>query len=296
MKRSLDQCLHDNDNNEQRSGSAAGHDDVVTLNVGGTLHSTTRHLLVNSADYFPHSLLAKMFACEPMGGSCKPDSEGHYFIDADWTVFRHILQVLRRPSLVRDVPYKLSAEAWCCELDYWGLVPLEAVTGASLQRTGGQLTPSALRTLQDGSSDNYSYESMTLGEIGAAIKKQIMDNELLVVRTLLQATGYWAQGGKTRAVVLRVPVGKYALPWGADMGAYLRENSKCMTALLCDMLGLRPVKQEDGHVTYPITIHESKTPKNHVEFPFNGRAYSTQEATVSVTITFSDLPTLQHWH
>jgi hypothetical protein len=272
--------------------------DIITLNVGGTLHSTTRHLLVGSADYFPHSLLAKMFAQQSTDDTTTSnaliDADGHHFIDADWAVFRHVLQVLRRPSLVRDVPYKMSAEAWCRELDYWGLVPLDDVTGASVQRTGGQLTRSSLGALLAGDDAADGYEQMTLSEIGAAIKKEIMDNELLVVRTLLSATGYRTQRGKTRSVVLRVPLGRYALPWGADMGAYLKENGSVVTALLCDMLDVQAVKQEDGHVNYPVTIHESRTPKHHVEYQFDGRPYTTQEPTVSVTIHFTDLATLHH--
>jgi hypothetical protein len=268
--------------------AAATASDIIVLNVGGTLHTTTRHLLVNSVDYFPDSLLALMF--RNADERVPRDSQGHYFIDADFAVFRHVLNVLRRPSLVSDVPLDMSAEAWCCELDYWRLVKRDDVTGVQRQQTPRSArSGAAVEKPVDAISSivGEAYDALTLQEMGRAIKKEIMNNELVVVRTILETTGYHRLASKTRSVVLRVPLGKHRLPWDVDLGAFVKDNSKTLTLLLARML--------ESH-DEAVSIHESRTVKNHTQYEFDGKQYSTQEPTVSISINLDNLMTLQNRH
>ena len=269
------------------TGLAATASDIIVLNVGGTLHTTTRHVLVNSVDYFPDSVLARMF--RNADEQVPKDFQGHYFIDADFAVFRHVLNVLRRPSLVSDVPLDMSAEAWCCELDYWGLVKRDDVTGVQRQQTPGTTRSGAAAVEKPVEAISAivgeAYDALTLQEMGRAIKKEIMNNELVVLRTILETTGYHRLASKTRSVVLRVPLGKHRLPWDVDLGAFVKDNSKTLTLLLARML--------ESH-DEAVSIHESRTVKNHTQYEFDGRQYSTQEPTVSISICLDNLTTLQN--
>lgn len=83
--------------------------EVVTLNVGGVLYTTTRTTLTKYAD----SMLGAMF-----GGQYNPtalDQQGNYFIDRDGYMFRHILNFLRSGQLCLPQGFKdfdlLEAEA-----------------------------------------------------------------------------------------------------------------------------------------------------------------------------------------
>jgi hypothetical protein len=249
--------------------------ELLVLNVGGTLHTTTRsRLSAGHLDWFPNSVLGRMFS--PATPLCQKDEQGRYFIDADFAVFRHVLNVLRRPRLVEDVPPDMSPTAWCCELDYWGLVDARDVTGRTVTAGGG-----ATHDIADG----RPYEQLSLEEIGRTITKEIMDNELVVIRTVLEKTGYFHKSGKTRGNHhLYVPVGRYKLPWGADIGEYLRENHKSVAIILEAML-----KQK------PITIHDCKLKKEHAEYTFDGETYRTQtQPTMTVELNFNELATLQN--
>ncbi|XP_071799022.1 BTB/POZ domain-containing protein KCTD21-like [Asterias amurensis] len=82
--------------------------DLVTLNVGGSLYTTT----VSTLTCYPVSMLGRMF-----GGDLPThrDNNGHYIIDGDGPIFRHVLNFLRRASLCLPHDFKewdlLSAEA-----------------------------------------------------------------------------------------------------------------------------------------------------------------------------------------
>jgi hypothetical protein len=267
------------------SKSAATTDDsneLLVLNIGGTLHTTTRHVLTGSVDYFPDSVLARMFSDSGDSDLVKKDADGHYFIDADPQVFRHILNVLRRPKLVEDVPADMSPAAWCCELDYWGLVKEDDVAGTTT--FNGRNNVKTLTTTKDDPGTKL-YEESTLEEIGKAITKEIMDNELVAVRTLLEKSGYFYTNGKTRGLhSIYVPVGRYKLPWGTDIGLYLKENQKSVAALLEAMLHQRA-----------INVHDCKVQKESIEYEFDGQPYSTRtQPTVTVALNFSQLDTLQN--
>ncbi|XP_071798810.1 uncharacterized protein [Asterias amurensis] len=86
----------------------AAMSDLVTLNVGGSLYTTT----VSTLTCYPVSMLGRMF-----GGDLPThrDNNGHYIIDGDGPIFRHVLNFLRRASLCLPHDFKewdlLSAEA-----------------------------------------------------------------------------------------------------------------------------------------------------------------------------------------
>ncbi|XP_071797599.1 uncharacterized protein [Asterias amurensis] len=90
--------------------SATGHipSDLVTLNVGGSLYTTTVATLIR----YPESMLGSMF-----GGNIPTnrDNNGHYTIDRDGPIFRHVLNFLRNPKLCLPSDFKeldlLSTEA-----------------------------------------------------------------------------------------------------------------------------------------------------------------------------------------
>jgi hypothetical protein len=65
-------------------------DKIITLNVGGSIFSTTLQTLLSD----PDSMLARMFANYPDIGLTRDDA-GKIFIDRDGTHFRYILNYLR---------------------------------------------------------------------------------------------------------------------------------------------------------------------------------------------------------
>jgi hypothetical protein len=279
-------------------------DDIITLNVGGTLHTTTRHILVNSVDYFPDSVLARIFR-DHRGDddghddhthkksannyTLRHDSVGHPFIDADFTTFRHIINVLRRPALVTDVPPDVTPQAWCHELEYWGLVKRDDIESMSTVQTG-----------EEGKE--------TLLKLGQHIKKEIMDNEMVAIQTLLEKTGYRTLRSKTRTDVLYVPFDECALPWGCDLCVYLKNNNKHMTRLLEQMMSASG-GGDGGRAE--VSMYESRSHKgshanhddggggggvarNYTTYLFDGNQYTTQRHTWVVKFLFSDLPTLNN--
>ncbi|KAL4966310.1 BTB/POZ domain-containing protein [Aspergillus stella-maris] len=63
--------------------------DTVELQVGERCFTTTRETLISESTYFEALLSDRWDAARP---------DGSYFIDADPTLFEHILRYLRRPS------------------------------------------------------------------------------------------------------------------------------------------------------------------------------------------------------
>ncbi|XP_036381194.1 BTB/POZ domain-containing protein KCTD21-like isoform X2 [Megalops cyprinoides] len=94
--------------------------DLVTLNVGGKVYTTSRSTLTR----FPDSMLGTMFSTAiPV----KKDSQGHYFIDRDGKTFRHILNFLRTSHLDLPDNYK-EIKLLKREADFYQIEPLiEAV-------------------------------------------------------------------------------------------------------------------------------------------------------------------------
>ncbi|KAF5911816.1 BTB/POZ domain-containing protein KCTD11 [Diceros bicornis minor] len=92
----------------------------VTLNVGGTLYSTTLETLTR----FPDSMLGAMFrAGTPIPPNLNTQGGGHYFIDRDGKAFRHILNFLRLGRL--DLPRGYGETALLrAEADFYQIRPL----------------------------------------------------------------------------------------------------------------------------------------------------------------------------
>ncbi|XP_077197399.1 BTB/POZ domain-containing protein KCTD14 [Paroedura picta] len=74
---------------KQNAGHLQAPLQIVTLNVGGELFTTTMSTLKKH----PHSKLAEMFASDQP--KLRTDSEGRYFIDRPGTYFKYILDYLR---------------------------------------------------------------------------------------------------------------------------------------------------------------------------------------------------------
>jgi len=95
---------------------------IVYLNVGGKAFDTTIGVLTQA---FPDSLIAQMFLARE---DLRQDETGRCFIDADPILFGHILQLLRRPSLIETVPQGVQREVWETELEHWRLYPPYVLT------------------------------------------------------------------------------------------------------------------------------------------------------------------------
>lgn len=68
----------------------------ITLNVGGQIFECPISVLTRD----PYSVLA---ACCRVTPSIKPDTDGVFFFDRDWWLFRHILTFLRSNILPNEV-------------------------------------------------------------------------------------------------------------------------------------------------------------------------------------------------
>ena len=94
-------------NTSRRTELGVAESDLVTLNVGGTLYTTT----IDTMTRHTQSSLWYMYF-DPIPYK---DSNGHYIIDGDGPIFRHVLNFLRRSSLCLPHDFKewdlLSAEA-----------------------------------------------------------------------------------------------------------------------------------------------------------------------------------------
>lgn len=238
MKRSYD-CI---------SLSTDGH---ITLNVGGTLFETLGQTLRDSVSFFPRSLLGRMFSPENQNLHQR-DQHGNIFLDADPIYFRSILNVLRYPLLIDEVPHKMSIAVWSQQLDYWGLI--ERV----------ELDENAKRIKPLG--------EMTMKEISDKMKRDTMKDEEVVIKTILESTGYYDRGGKSRKTVLHIPIGCCKLPWGNDLGETLKSDSSHYEHLLATQLRVTDVSIKDSH-------------KKTLTYQFQGETYSITE-TKTMTISF----------
>ena len=92
-------------------------DEIVTLNVGGVLHTTTRSTLSSRP-----SFLATMFSGRH---ALKPRADGSYFVDRDPTHFKRILNYLRAGAIA--VPEGAEAQAeLLAEAEFYALTDLVA--------------------------------------------------------------------------------------------------------------------------------------------------------------------------
>lgn len=105
--------------NEVNGNGAYTHDEnaqfqnVVTLNIGGTIHTTSLSTLLK----YPDSMLAVMFSGRH---HLATDDQGRYFIDRDGKLFIHILNYLRDNKMP---PLSLAVDVYE-EAQYYNIVPL----------------------------------------------------------------------------------------------------------------------------------------------------------------------------
>ena len=92
--------------------------DIVKLNVGGTIYTTSRSTLTQYSD----SMLGAMFGGKLPFENSK-DSEGNYFIDRDGDLFKYILNFLRGSKLVLPNNFQ-DTEAFRHEIDFFQIRPL----------------------------------------------------------------------------------------------------------------------------------------------------------------------------
>jgi hypothetical protein len=231
---------------------------VVCIDAGGTVFRTTRQTLLKSALHFPHSGLAALVTRDE-------DDDGggdvdHISVDTDPELFRHVLQLVRRPALALAAPPPFVwTEAWRAELDYWGLgehcLTVEERAAEQQQRQQRR----NLRALQ---------------QIGEEARAQVQDNEVLAVRELLDQSGYTASRDKGRETTLRVPLEKHPLPnGGGDLGLFLLKNAKQVDALLASCLQ-----------TCSVAIDRER---HHTPYTFAGQSYNPKDTkTMFVTLKF----------
>jgi hypothetical protein len=107
---------------KRKRGSSSLSSQVIIINAGGVIHHTTLDTLTKS---FPGSRISEMFRYvnnndDADAYSLPPmDRDGHFFIDTKPELFCHIINVLRRPCTVNDIPNDIDKETWIKELHYW---------------------------------------------------------------------------------------------------------------------------------------------------------------------------------
>jgi hypothetical protein len=232
-------------------------DDVLVLNVGGIKLTTTKTTLVNSKNDFPNSVLATMFST-PSIEMTKKDAKHRYFLDYDGVVFSHVLNVLRDPSLVEEIPHKMNYTSWWKVLGYWGLVDKKEEPELEVV-------------------ENKPYEMKSLLEVGDAIKKEIMGNEVIVIKAILEKSGYYRSAGKDRSRIIYLPIGGYELPCGHDLGTYVASHQKAVQQLMEQMMG--------GCCTVKIIKSASKT--NIITYLFDEKEYKTSDNHITISLEFS---------
>eukprot|EP00092_Neocalanus_flemingeri_P005889 GFUD01006338.1.p1 GENE.GFUD01006338.1~~GFUD01006338.1.p1 ORF type:complete len:238 (-),score=62.11 GFUD01006338.1:74-787(-) len=120
--------------------------DIITLNVGGRLFTTTRMTLLSESD----SVLGRMF---DLSSPIPPAKlvDGAYFIDANPEVFEVILDFLRYKTVI--IPTKVPVEAVLVQARYFGLDNLifQVSERKSVQKVkvnaGGTIFETSKRTL-----------------------------------------------------------------------------------------------------------------------------------------------------
>jgi len=128
-----------------------GIGEIVSLNVGGVIYSTTKTTLLK----YPGTMLHSMFSGRHK--ICK-DTEGHYFLDRDGTVFKYVLNYLRTgqfPDLSRKELLELRAEA-----EFFSITPLVRALERQLESTIiGKFA--VLRYNENSNVNNLSWQGMT---------------------------------------------------------------------------------------------------------------------------------------
>ena len=128
--------------------SAAVVVDVVELNVGGVIYTTSRRTLALEQD----SVLAKWFGTTDTEEkkSLVRDAQGRYFIDRDGALFRYILDYLRCGQLVLPETFRERSRLRQ-EAEFFSLAGmLKYLSGAALMPNGSSLTATTTAGGADG--------------------------------------------------------------------------------------------------------------------------------------------------
>lgn len=89
--------------------------DIITLDIGGTIKKTTLATLRNR----PNTMLSNMFA-EGNESMLIKQADGSIFIDEEIDIFKHILEMYRRPDMDPNIiPSGINKNSWYAALDYW---------------------------------------------------------------------------------------------------------------------------------------------------------------------------------
>jgi hypothetical protein len=237
-------------------------EDVVSIDVGGALFKTTRTTLTNSGVHFPGCIVPDLFHEAPHGDM---DVESRtYFVDTDPELFRHILQVLRRPTLVTEVPHGVTPATWYAELDFWGLTDQAVKKEERASHSQRKL---------------YDRNLASLERLGEEIQTTIRDNEVAVIRAILDGSGYSGETDKARVKKIRLPKKGYVLASGTDLGLYIDDNSEKVQSQLLRILSASKV-----------AITKDIATKHFVDYQFGGTTYNTKETpTLVIELTYNSL-------
>jgi hypothetical protein len=232
---------------------------LVTIDAGGTLFKTWRSTLMNSVNYFPGSIFPDLFTEER-------DVEEPYFLDTDGELFRHILQLIRRPALsTGETPHNISPLVWHQELDFWGLkdkVISQEVQVAETQKR------------------EYNRNLASLERLGDEIRTRIKDNEVSAIRAILDGSGYSGEADKTRSKKIRLPIGGHKMACGTDLGSYVKSNASSLAPLMTRVLGQGTT----------VSIGKDLATKHFLQYEFGEKSYSTKDTeTLVIDIVFTQL-------
>lgn len=110
----------------------AARDSYIILNVGGICYTTSLKTLISC----PDSMLGKMFG--EGGVPPQPDSNGHFFIDRDGTMFRFILNFMRNKRLCLPSSFE-EFDQLLAEADFFQLNDLKVKIASKVSPQPAQM-------------------------------------------------------------------------------------------------------------------------------------------------------------
>ena len=131
---------------------------IIRLNVGGVIHTTTRMTLCT----YPESMLGAMFSGD-FGATM--DENGHYFIDRDGEIFKHVLNFLRSNRITLPEDFT-EWDLLLSEADFYQIQPminaLKSLREERLgtKRHGDRLTLEILEVRVEFGYISFVYNSM----------------------------------------------------------------------------------------------------------------------------------------
>ena len=102
--------------------------DIITLNVGGTIYTTSRATLTR----YPSSMLGCMFSDRLPSAM---DKHGNFVIDRDGNIFRHVLNFLRTSKLTLPENFQ-EYELLAVEVDFYQIPELNAALESKISDMG----------------------------------------------------------------------------------------------------------------------------------------------------------------